>query len=108
MRTIVSVGYGGRSPMGLTTRGATRSTCAAKAAKSICAPMWLSRIAQRIDFLAMALVGQRVGLDGAAQFHGRDSKRVQDGATLSSWQRLVGMGGVFEVPFGLVGLGAKP
>ena len=35
MRTIVSVGYGGRPPWGLTGRGAIRSTSAANAPKSM-------------------------------------------------------------------------
>ena len=36
MRTIVSVGYGGRPPCALTGRGATLSTSAANDAKSMC------------------------------------------------------------------------
>ena len=59
------------------------------------------RIALCLDLLEVALVGQWVGLDGAAQLHGRG---LQEGSGRGNFTKLAGgggKGGFFEVPISL-------
>jgi len=78
MRTIVSVGYGGRPPCALTGRGADPIDLGRQRRKVDVRLDLGQRIAQRVDLLAVMIKGEQVGLDGSAADHGIKNQQFQN------------------------------
>ena len=84
MRTIVSVGYGGRHRLTGRGRDAIHLGCQCRP-KSMYDLILGQRVAQGVDLLAVVFVGEQVGLDGAARgFIGVGSGRIQNGVKFES------------------------
>ena len=94
MRTIVSVGYGGRPPWALTGRGAMRSTSAASVAKSMYDSISASGSPRVSIFLRWCSSANRSVLMALRGFIGVGSGRIQNGVSLPR----VGESRFFEVP----------
>ena len=84
---MVSVGYGGRPPWVLSTRGAMQSTSAASAEKVDVLFNLGQSIADTVNLFTVIFAGKKVIFDGATFLHGTGGSDVDGRSMLSQGYR---------------------